>query len=155
MVPLAPIFVPSILNCTPVTATLSEDVAVNVTEYPETVAPWRGAVSVIVGAVTSALTVMLVVAFVEGSVIIRLPGALPPLIVSVAVVLDVTLCPTIPAPVPPLKVNVGLPGVPVVHEVLVLVRVMTLPTVFSVILVGLAEKDTPEPNMEKSEKLDV
>src|SRR3984893_12156705 len=48
-----PIFVPSTLNCTFATATLSEAVAESATDEPETVAPFAGAVSETEGAVLS------------------------------------------------------------------------------------------------------
>ena len=54
MVSSAPSWVPSSLNCTPVTPTLSEAVAVRVT-VPDTVAPAAGAVRLTVGAGVSGL----------------------------------------------------------------------------------------------------
>ena len=48
-----PILVPSTLNCTLATATLSEAVAVRVTDEPPTVAPLDGTVSETVGGVVS------------------------------------------------------------------------------------------------------
>jgi hypothetical protein len=56
-----PIFVPSILNWTFVTPTLSEAVAEMVTDEPETVAPLVGAVRETVGGVISAPVVVAVV----------------------------------------------------------------------------------------------
>ena len=52
----APRFTPSILNCTPATATLSDAVAVIAT-VPDTVALFAGAVTDTVGAVVSAVAV--------------------------------------------------------------------------------------------------
>ena len=53
LVSSAPWSPPSILNCTPVTPTLSEALAEIVTELPETVAPFEGAVREMVGATVS------------------------------------------------------------------------------------------------------
>ena len=52
MVSSAPSAVPSTLNCTPVTPTLSEALALTVT-VPDTVAPAAGAVRLTVGALVS------------------------------------------------------------------------------------------------------
>ena len=53
MVPEEPTLAPSSLNCTPATPTLSEEVAARVTEEPETVPPFKGAVSETDGALVS------------------------------------------------------------------------------------------------------
>ena len=54
-----PMLVPSTLNCTFATATLSEAVAVRVTDDPETVAPLDGAVSETDGGVVSGVGAVL------------------------------------------------------------------------------------------------
>ena len=63
-----PMLVPSTLNCTFATATLSEAVAVRVTDDPETVAPLDGAVSETDGGVVSGV----------GAVLLPLPPPPPP-----------------------------------------------------------------------------
>jgi hypothetical protein len=58
VVPDAPTFAPSTLNCTPATPTLSNEVAVSVTEAPEREEPAVGEVSVTVGDVVSVAAVL-------------------------------------------------------------------------------------------------
>jgi hypothetical protein len=74
-------------------------------------------------------TVILTVAAVDGSVMVRVPVALPAFTVMVALVALVTVWLVIEAPVPPERVKVGVPGVPGVHEVPTPVRVTEFPVV--------------------------
>ena len=50
-----PRLAPSSLNCTPTTDTLSEALAVTLTDTPDTVAPFAGAVTEVVGGMESTL----------------------------------------------------------------------------------------------------
>jgi hypothetical protein len=85
-----------------------------------------------------AVTDTLVVAPVEGSVIVNVPVLLPAVIVNVALLELVTACAVMDAPLPPESVKAGLPGVPAVHAVLVPVIKTLLPVVFSINVVGFA-----------------
>ena len=86
----------------------------------------------------TATTVTVVVAPELGSVTMSVPGALPAEMVSVAWVTSVTDCALMLAPVPPVSVNVGVPGVPTVQLVPVPVTMIELPVVFCVMLAGEA-----------------
>ena len=87
------------------------------------------------------MTVIDVVALVEGSVMTRIPVEVPAERVRDAEEAPVIDWETMEAPVPPLNVNVGVPGVPGVHEVSVPERVTVFPVEPSVILEGEAEID--------------
>ncbi len=73
LVSSAPKLRPSILNCTPITPTLSEALAVKLV-VPETVAPETGDVMLTVGGVVSAGDPLATVT-VTGSEVVRLPAA--------------------------------------------------------------------------------
>ena len=116
--------------------------------------PEVGAVIETLGGVVSAeITLTLVVALVVGSVTTSVPVAVPALTVMVAVDGDKTVCEVIEAPVPPESVKVGEPGVPLVHEVFVPVKVMLLPVVLWAILDELAESVDEMATVEDATKI--
>jgi len=78
------------------------------------------------GVAIGGMTVMVAVDPVEGSVIVRVPVAVPEYIEREAEDVPFTTCDAIEAPVPPLRVKVGVPGVPDVQEVRLPVRLTVL-----------------------------
>ena len=84
---------------------------------------------------------MTAVALLAGSVIVTSPVALPAVNVSVACVALVTVCAVIDAPVPPVRVNVGVPGVPALQDVSVPTNEILLPVVLTVMYPLLEQKE--------------
>ena len=136
---------PSIYTLMLATATLSAAVALIVV-VPDTVELATGARIITVGGTVSLTTETFAVAPVDGSVIVSAPVEVPAVTIIEAAVALVTACDVMLAPLPPLKVNVGLPGVPDVQGLPLPVRLMTLPVVPAYtgeVLVAVSDKLPP------------